>query len=707
MGKKEKRVLSPIISGLVILLFASLIGLLVSTQSGENDEALPPVSTVVLTSPPPAAPVPAANEGSRKQPVSNPPDASTMPRVDPRSKMSGDLLDLLDGGDAPELIRVIVQAPKTDNRIQSIQAIRQYAQGNGLHTAMTLDFIGATVLELRADELLALSQRDDVWRVSLDAKVQASQLEFPTQVTGAEQVWDRSWMGHGYTGKNVTVAVIDSGVDVEHPDFQNSRGTRVREQTFLKFGGDGFGHGTHVAGIIAGNGKTFTAVGGEGNPTVGIAPKSNILSLRVLNDEGVGYTSTLIAAIAYATVYKEKFGVRVINLSLGHPVFESYLEDPLAMACAVAAARDIAVVCSAGNAGSSDGETVYGSITSPGHAPWVITVGATNTNGTVNRANDTIASFSSRGPTPIDGLMKPDLVAPGVHIVNCQPTGPDYLTDNYPVAYGLGDGTGEHYMTLNGTSMSAPVVAGTLALMFEANPSLTANLAKAMLLYTAEKMTDPGALDQGNGSLNVEGAVRMALAVQQSYGDVGMGDFQLAAKDEDDAKGMLDPYSTIDGDKIYWGVSFIYGSSLLWSHGTILDSNVIWGNGKIWSDTILWTFGEPWFDPIFGNKTPAFADTILWTFGDMSMILWAETILWTFGALPGVDPSDFVVSDTILWTFTDIFNDWSPSMAEPSSLATDNEAILVEGEDHYQTGTTFLDSSSPYYPQEPVPAEGQ
>lgn len=619
--------------------------------------------------------------------------------------MSGDLRSLLENDTDPGLVRVIVQAPRNEGRLQAIQNIRTYAEEGGLHTAMTLDFIGATVLEVTTDELLLLAQRDDVWRLSLDARVSASAPPpvYPMHSIGANQVWAPEFVGGGYTGKDVTVAVIDSGVDVSHPDLRNNRGPRVREQTFLKFGGDGFGHGTHVAGIIAGSGKTYLNVNGGENPARGVAPKANILSLRVLDDEGVGYTSDLIAAIAYATVYKEKFGVRVINLSLGHPVFESYNEDPLALACAVAAARDIAVVCSAGNSGSSDGETVYGSITSPGHAPWVITVGATNMNGGIQRADDTVATFSSRGPTAIDGLIKPDLVGPGVSMLSCQPLGPDYLTEHYPVAYPLGDGTGEHYMTLNGTSMSAPIVSGTLALMFEANPSMTANLAKSILLYTAEKMKDPGILEQGNGMLNAEGAVRMSMMFSKFYREVEMGEFQLGFKDPEDARGMIDPYSIIDGDKVHWGSSMVYGGSLLWSHGTILDKDVIWGDGKVWSDTILWTFGEPWFDPLFMNKVPAYADTILWTFGDIPMVLWADTILWTFGNLPGLDPSDFVVSDTILWTFTNIFNDWSPAMADPLSLQQDNEAILVEGEDYYQTGATFLDSSSPYYPQQPAP----
>jgi len=624
------------------------------------------------------------------------------PSVDPREKMSSDLLAALDSGDPDRTYRVIVQPPRDrGNRVEAVRSFREHLQTAGVSSILNLDFIGATVLELGEGDLLELASRHDVGRVSLDAKVRSTCLELPVQVVGADRVWEPSYPRGGLTGDGVTVAVIDSGVDRRHPDFKKGLfGSRVSEQTFVGSKGDAFGHGTHVAGIVGGSGATYDDVHGGPNPAIGVAPEVDILSLRVLDEHGVGYSSSLILAIGYATVFKEVFGIRVLNLSLGHPVYESYLTDPLTLACAVAVTRGIAVVCSAGNAGSSDGETVYGSISSPGNAPWVITVGATNPQCTVDRADDTIATFSSRGPTAIDGLAKPDLVAPGVHIVNCQPLGPDFIDDNYPVAFVLGDGSDDHYMVLNGTSMAAPMVAGTLALMFEANPGLTPNMAKAALLYTAEKMVEPNVLEQGSGMLNTEGAVRFALGLKGRQSDLPLGEFQLDASGPEEARGMLLPFTNIAGRKAYWGASFLYGGRVIWGRGNVLAERILWGNGRVWSDTLLWTHGEPWYDELVATKTPVFADTVLWSHGGQTEVIWADTMLWTNGDFPGVYPDSYVMSETILWSYSEIHDEWSGQMAHPDSIESQSIGILVEGEEYETTGATFIDESSPYYPQE-------
>ena len=157
------------------------------------------------------------------------------------------------------------------------------------------------------------------------------------------------------------------------------------------------------------------------------------------------------------------------------------------------------------------GETHYGGITAPGNAPWVLTVGASSHMGTIDREDDTIAPFSSRGPTAIDRAAKPDLVAPGVGIESLSaPNSTLYNTRSAYLLPGTVPTSYPPYLSLSGTSMSAPVVAGTVALMLQANPSLTPNAVKAVLQFTAQSSPSYDAFSQGAGFLNAQGAVELA-----------------------------------------------------------------------------------------------------------------------------------------------------------------------------------------------------
>ena len=198
----------------------------------------------------------------------------------------------------------------------------------------------------------------------------------------------------------------------------------------------------------------------------------------------------MIAAIDYAISVKSTYNIRVINLSVASGVFESYWHDPLTLAAQRAVDAGIVVVASAGNLGqNTQGRAQTGGITSPGNAPWVLTVGASSHRARSQRSDDTIANFSSRGPTWIDFAAKPDLVAPGVGIESLSdPHSTLYATlpsMPYPARRQLDSVGYKPYLSLSGTSMAAPVVAGTVALMLEANPKLTPNAVKAILQYTA------------------------------------------------------------------------------------------------------------------------------------------------------------------------------------------------------------------------------
>ena len=255
---------------------------------------------------------------------------------------------------------------------------------------------------------------------------------------------------------------------------------------------DLYGHGTHVAGIIGGNGADSRCA--TCNVTIqGIAPKVNLVSFKVLNRQGEGTESAVIQAIQAAIQLKTTYNIRVINLSLGRPVFESYKQDPLCLAVEQAWKAGIVVVVSAGNGGRDDsfGTAGYGMIESPGNDPFVITVGATNSKATPDRGDDVMTTYSAKGPTAIDHIVKPDIVAPGNRVVSL--AAPAWLERTYPqnqvpLSYyqvgGISDPS-SGYFILSGTSMSAAMVSGTVALMLQQDATLTPDQIKARLMKTA------------------------------------------------------------------------------------------------------------------------------------------------------------------------------------------------------------------------------
>jgi serine protease AprX len=311
-------------------------------------------------------------------------------------------------------------------------------------------------------------------------------LDYTAVAVGAPVAWSS-----GLNGTGIGVAVIDSGV-YNHPDLNaaNSSNSRVvYRQSFI--GGelnDDFGHGTHVAGIVGGNGSSSDQQGAF-RTFKGIAPNVNILDLRVLNQDGASNDSVVIAAIQKAVQLKNQYNVRVINLSLGRPIYESYSRDPLCQAVEAAWNAGIVVVVAAGN----DGRNGYATVLSPGSDPRAITVGAMKTEETMPTSDDRIASYSSRGPTYIDLIAKPDVVAPG-NLVDSLLAPGSTLVNDYPgnilpaSAYTTASVSGTPlYFTLSGTSMATPVVSGAVALMLQKEPSLTPDTVKARLMLTASK----------------------------------------------------------------------------------------------------------------------------------------------------------------------------------------------------------------------------
>jgi serine protease AprX len=321
----------------------------------------------------------------------------------------------------------------------------------------------------------------------------------------------------GLTGAGVGVAVLDSGT-ANVPDLNNARGqSRVvawadfvngRRQMY-----DDGGHGTFVDGIIAGNGASSLPTDQGGKATTqyrGVAPGANIISLKVLNSRGQGRASSLIAAVAWAIGHQRQYDIRVMNISVEGSVTTPAAYDPLDRAVDAAWQAGIVVVCSAGNEGAF-GE---GGILSPGNDQFAITVGASDTQQTPGTSDDTVCAYSSVGPTLFDEFAKPDLVAPGNHIVSLRAPG-SWIDVNYPqtrVAVssyipGASRWLPSSYAVMSGTSASAPVVAGAAALMLQQDPSLTPGDIKLRLTDSADALAGASSYAQGAGQLDVAAAL--------------------------------------------------------------------------------------------------------------------------------------------------------------------------------------------------------
>ena len=454
--------------------------------------------------------------------------------------------------------RVIIEtsdASETDGLIRSLKGT----------PGRRLGLLGSQVAEIPNAALETLASRPGVSAIRLDRPVQGT-MERTAATIGAK--WVRENLG--FDGAGVGVAIIDSGVTSWHDDLGSDRVVHFAD--FVDFQPqqyDDYGHGTHVAGIIAGSGYDSNGA------RRGIAPAANLVVLKVLDGDGFGYISNVIAALDYVVEHRAQYNIRVINLSVAAGVYESYTSDPLTLAARRAVEAGVVVVTAAGNLGrNAQGQPQYGGITAPGNAPWVLTVGASSHNGTMSRADDSIAPFSSRGPSFIDNSAKPDLVAPGVGIESvADASSLLYATHATARLWGTVDTATPPYLSLTGTSMSAPVVSGTIALMMQANPSLTPNLVKAILQYTAEHKARYNEMTQGAGFLNARGAVQVAKSLAASASGA-------------DAPPISDP--TPWNKHINWGNHRIGGGVLLpGANAWRLD--VTWGaSSTTEGDTIVW-----------------------------------------------------------------------------------------------------------------------
>jgi serine protease AprX len=547
----------------------------------------------------------------------------------------------------PGQTRVIVCATDARSLGSLNAAILQHSGKPG----RILKIVNCQAATVANTALTGLANHAAVRRIAEDRKAVATM-----ERTGATIYANTVRSQMGYDGTGIGIAVIDSGVTSWHDDLAYPAGGAQRIDRFVDFVGgrampyDDYGHGTHVAGIIAGNGFD------SGGARSGIAPGAHLTVLKALNGSGNGYISDVIAALDYVLTTRAELNTRVVNLSIATGVYESYNTDLLTLAALKLVKAGIVVSAASGNYGrSSSGKMMYGGITSPGNAPWVLTVGASSHMGTIDRADDTIAAFSSRGPTALDNAAKPDVVAPGVGIESLSdPSSAFYTSKAAYLLKGTVKLTYLPYLSLSGTSMATPVVSGTVALMLQANPSLTPNAVKAILQYTAQYYPGYDPLTEGAGFLNAKGAVELAHFLANpgsAYPTSTAWSHRIIWGNRQYEGGRITPEanawllttpwgspSTPAGQEVAWGQICSVGDCAAgtgtWTPWGTSDvsRNVVWGNNCAGADcTGTWTIAAAnGGDTVVWGTTNG--DTVVWGTNDGDTVVWGtsdgDTVVW-------------------------------------------------------------------------------
>jgi serine protease AprX len=448
-------------------------------------------------------------------------------------------------------------------------------------------------------------------------------------VTGATVAWQ-----NGVTGSGVGVAVLDTGISLMDGLIRNPDGKTTKVLAWKDFVNklpipmDPNGHGTHVAAIIANDQK-----GPDGDYN-GMAPAANLVIGRVLDENGYGTYERIIAGIQWVVANRAKYNIRVLNLSFNGDVHSPYWADPLDQAVTAAWAQGITVVVAAGNKGPSPM-----SIGVPGNNPYAITVGAFTDHYTVNDwSDDYVTDFSSSGPT-LDSFVKPDVVAPGAHIVSKMPI-LSVISFTHEANW-----VSNQYFSMSGTSQSAAVVSGIAALALSKNSGLTPNEVKFRILSTALPWVDAqthqalySVWQQGAGRVNAADAVLAPLANTQGEANANM-DIQadlsgtthyegFSYYDQASGQFMLrGPFGSLGTSYVDWngGYSALSGSYGSWSdsYGSWSDSYGSWSDSYgSWSDS----YGS-WSDS-YGSWSDSYGS---WSDGYLA---WAGGLTAWTGSLP-------------------------------------------------------------------------
>ncbi|MBT8106187.1 MAG: S8 family peptidase [Woeseiaceae bacterium] len=566
----------------------------------------------------PSTPVYSAAASTRNPSIT--PDTEGSRAVAPRDKMSGPVAALLDAGASgyAELVVRYSERPELfdDEVVAELggEVVRSYE-----HLAMRAIRLPVAALEDLASE-------DKVDWLSLDEPVSATSVSSRQ----AANLPASGSANSGYDGQHVGIAVVDTGVSKHgdlssnilqysfvggkypKPEIDDGELERAKEDSR----DDRFGHGTHVAGLIAGSGSN------SNDDYKGSAPGATILALQVLDKDGNGSMSDVMAALDWLLTYGRYFNVRVVNLSLGKGVSESNTTDPLVLAAERLWDAGMVVVAAAGNDGYEGSMT----ITSPGNSRKIITVGSITDNGTgLDSSDDYTSSFSSQGPTIGDYVLKPDLLAPGNRVVGSVDKNSKLatiLTDRIKectrYSFLCGDST---YLELSGTSMATPLVSAAAALMLEKDPSLNPATVKARLMRSARKIdADPS--ETGAGVLDVEAALDDSGVVA----DEALS--PLMVFDDASDTVLVEDTAVLWGDDT-WSAAYLYNNGLNWASGaTYTDENGVTAKGYMWTDRGVTAKGY------------------MWTSGGVS----AKGYMWTGGMrakslLEPADNAEYILND--------------------------------------------------------------
>ena len=506
---------------------------------------------------------------------------------DQSPKISPDLAQILasDSKDDVDVIVTFKEQAKNRSSERSWNARR-------VRVNHDLPLINGMAIRVPIPDVAGIAASADVAYISPDRDLT------PTLNKGRAAVQQEvQWNTMGYDGDGLRVAVIDSGIN-DNEAFKDGTTSRlVYQKSFIKgvsSTSDGYGHGTHVASVIAGDGE------GADTSTAkyrGMAPYADIVNLRVLDDNGAGKDSYVIAALQWITENKadrkSNLNIRVVNMSLGRPVYESYKNDPLCKAVEAVWQAGIVVVVAAGNDGRNNqgNSNGYGTINSPGNDPYVITVGASNMFGTETRIDDMPTSYSSKGPSMIDHIVKPDILAPGNKI---SALGSGKLKANNPANV---TDPANSYMQMSGTSMATPFVAGAALLLLEKNPQYTPDQVKYLLMKNAwrgfaaiaDVIDGPSKFTVRNDIFTVgAGYLDIYAAINDTYTGKSSSQSPTAVYNATTKKVTL-----ISGASVVWGESTA-AFSVVWGNNVVAGTNVVWGDSVVW-----------------GNATPA-ANNVVW-----------------------------------------------------------------------------------------------
>jgi serine protease AprX len=537
---------------------------------------------------------------------------------------------------APDLAALVARANQNVATQETAKLIVQYHQAPharqearakrlGAHLKARLGSVNGIAVTIPISALPALAADEEVDSIHLDHPLKGMDA-----TTNAVVNVPAAWKA-GLNGAGIGVAVIDSGINDSHPDLWDAKVTHSRVVYHQDFTGtattnssgakyDLYGHGTHVAGIVGGDGYL------SGGSYSGVAPDVNLVDLRALDENGNGSDSTVIAAIQEAISLQNTYNIQVINLSLGRGIAEGYSQDPLCQAVESAWKAGIVVVVAAGNYGrvSIDGSDGYGTITAPGNDPYVITVGAMNSTGSSSQSAQIMTTYTSKGPTTYDYVVKPDIMAPGNGVVSLSAPGATLEAD-YPAQLVDGNNGQPDYFTLSGTSMATPVVSGAAALLLQQNSNLTPDQVKARLMQTTyqsfptSSVITVSALDEtfteyydvfsvGTGLLNVQPA---------------LSDNMLAPSNVGAALSPSASYNSSNNN-----VTLVDGNSSVPASKTVWGSSNAWSFANIWVDVsgdtaVAPTASIPWND----DELTAFS--VVWgTSTGATSVVWGSSVVW-------------------------------------------------------------------------------